>query len=59
MVMEKEWREERIVRNVQVCMRIEGFELSERTKADCAAVISGRRTAKALVEERLRKYSVK
>ena len=57
--MEKTRRTEQIVRNVDASMRIEGFQLSEKTKRACAEIAEGKRSAKSQVRARLSKYVAK
>ena len=49
----------RIARNVRACMKAEGFPMTEKTRACCVAVASGKQSADQLVKSRLAAYAVK
>lgn len=55
-MMKKQTSNERILRSVEINMRTEGFDVSERAKKDSLALLEGKTTAEKIVQSYLKQY---
>lgn len=54
--MAREANGEKIVRNAIANMEAEGFRVSAKTRKNCMDIVEGKKTARSVVDERVRYY---